>query len=59
MTCPYCGSSHVVKAGFNKTVGQGNRQKLKCQNCAHIFYRTRESSSRLEDKPIAKRTPRY
>lgn len=59
MECPKCGSTRVIKAGFNITK-TGRRQRYHCYN-GHIFYRTRETSSGSEasDKPIAKRYTRY
>ena len=34
--CPNCGVNHIIKQGFYVTKA-GKWQKLKCQNCGHIF----------------------
>lgn len=38
ITCPRCGSDHIVKAGKRVTVYEGPKQRLRCQECGHTFY---------------------
>lgn len=36
--CKYCPSTHLVKFGLIPTVGQGKRQRYRCQDCAKTQY---------------------
>ena len=36
-SCKYCGSSKLVKRGFDCTT-QGKKQKFGCKDCGKIFY---------------------
>jgi len=38
-SCPYCGSYHYVKNGFNPH----HKQKYRCQDCRRIFTATTET----------------
>lgn len=39
MECPKCGSTRIVKAGFAVTRQHGRRQRYKCQDRGHIFFK--------------------
>ena len=38
--CPVCGSTHVIRMGFNMTRA-GRRQRYLCKSCKASFYSAR------------------
>ncbi len=40
--CPHCGSVHIVKNGFNKSIRRNGvkRQKYRCKDCRSVFVPT-------------------
>jgi transposase-like protein len=46
--CKRCGSSHIVAHGSVTTVKSGERERCKCQNCGHTFYR--DENKKVGDK---------
>jgi transposase-like protein len=50
--CPKCGSRAVWNYGYIPT-REGKKQRYKCTDCAHSFYKTKESTVRTRTKKKA------